>query len=274
MKKKPVKKRAKKRVAVSGGFDPLHIGHVRMFEAARKLGDELIVILNNDHWLRDKKGFAFMPQKERAELISALPFVDKVVITDHKPGDPDRSVVRMLKKVRPDIFANGGDRDKKDAGKESSSLNPEQALCRELGITLAFNVGRGGKVQSSSWMIKDAARAFGRSIRPWGEFYSWDTGEGWNLKTIYVKPGKRLSLQYHHHRSERWVLVAGDASAVIVRDGKTIETPLHVGETFIVEKMTPHRLVSKNGGILVEVAVGNFDESDIIRLEDDHGRIS
>lgn len=256
-------------VAVSGGFDPLHIGHVRMFQAARKHGDKLVVIVNNDNWLKDKKGFAFMPERERVEFLRSLPFIDRVVLTDHKPGEYaiDRSVCRTLKKVRPHVFANGGDR------KPDGDPVPEVQLCEELGIKVVYNVGRGGKVQSSSWMIREAARAFGRSVRPWGEFYGWDSGDTWNLKTIYVKPGKRLSLQYHHHRSERWVLVAGDASAVIVRDGHTIETPLHVGETFIVEKMTAHRLVSKNGGVLVEVAVGKFDENDIVRLEDDHGRV-
>ena len=269
---KVTKKRVVKKarwVAVSGGFDPLHIGHVRLFQEARKLGEKLVIILNNDNWLNDKKGFAFMPESERVELLRSFPFVDRVVVTDHQPGDYaiDRSVCRTLKKVRPHVFANGGDR------KPDGDPVPEVQLCEEMGIKVAYNVGRGGKVQSSSWMIKDAARAFGRSVRPWGEFYNWDTGDGWHLKTLYVKPNKRLSLQYHNHRSERWVLVAGDASAVIVRDGKTIETPLHVGETFIVEKMTPHRLLSHNGAILVEVAVGKFDESDIVRLEDDHGRV-
>lgn len=140
-------------VAVSGGFDPLHIGHIRLFEAARKLGDTLVVILNNDNWLLKKKGFAFMPEKDRKEILEFLRPVDRVVITRHKRDDPDRSVCRELRKIRPDIFANGGDRDRKDAKDVSSSLNPEQKLCRRLGIRMVFNVGLGGKVQSSSWLI-------------------------------------------------------------------------------------------------------------------------
>jgi len=107
-------------VAVSGGFDPVHAGHVRLLNNAKKLGDKLVVILNNDNWLLAKKGFVFMKE---------------------------------LKKLKPDIFANGGDRTKNDANKKSSSLNPEQELCGKLGIKMVFNVGHGGKIQSSSRLL-------------------------------------------------------------------------------------------------------------------------
>lgn len=252
-------------VAVSGGFDPLHIGHVRMFKEAKKKGDKLVVILNNDNWLKDKKGFAFMPQKERSELIGSFPFVDRVVLTDHVRNDTDRSVARTLAKVRPDIFANGGDRGLKNT--------LEMDVCAKLGIKMAFNIGKGGKVQSSSWMISAASRDAKRSVRPWGEFYGWDSGTGWYLKTLYVKPNKRLSLQYHHQRAERWVLVAGDATAITIEKGKVRLTRLKVGEIFIVPKKMPHRLTSRKGGTLVEIAFGTFDEDDIVRIEDDHGRV-
>lgn len=149
-----IRRKKKTVVAVSGGFDPIHVGHIRLFEAAKKLGDELVVILNGDNWLRAKKGAVFMPEKERAEVIAALRAVDRVVLTAHKKGDRDRSVCRELKKLKPAIFANGGDRDRVDAEKKGSSLNPEQKLCRRLGITMAFGVGRGGKVQSSSWLLE------------------------------------------------------------------------------------------------------------------------
>lgn len=147
-------------VAVSGGFDPLHVGHVRMFKEARKLGDKLVVILNNDNWLKNKKGFAFMPQEERKEIIESFSFVDKVVITDHKKNDPDMSVCRALAKVKPAIFGNGGDR------KPSGDPVPEVALCKKLGIRTVYNIGAGGKVQSSSWMIRDASKKLLRSARP------------------------------------------------------------------------------------------------------------
>lgn len=258
MKKKP------RIVAVSGGFDPLHIGHVRMFKAARALGDKLVVIMNNDHWLRMKKGFTFMPQKERAEIIKSFPFVDTVVFTDHTKGDTDTSVCRTLAKVKPAIFANGGDRVSKNV--------PEVALCKKLGIKVVFNVGRGGKVQSSSWMISNSRRPASKTVRPWGEYYGWDEGKGWNLKTIYVKPAQRLSLQYHHHREEWWLLVEGDATAIVHEGKEKLTIPLRKGEVFRVGKKQIHRLSSRKGGVVVEVAYGKFREDDIVRLQDDHGR--
>lgn len=138
-------------VAVSGGFDPVHIGHVRMFEEARKLGDRLVVIVNNDNWLRKKKGHAFMPEAERAEIIRAFRAVDEVMLTTHGEAPEDMSVCAELHKLKPDVFANGGDRKVDNV--------PELAVCEEIGCELAWNVGAGGKVQSSSWLIEAAAKA-------------------------------------------------------------------------------------------------------------------
>lgn len=146
-------KKRKTVVVVSGGFDPLHVGHVRLFNAAKKLGDRLVVILNNDNWLFAKKGFVFMKEQDRKEILESLSAVDEVVLTSHKRNDADRSVCRELRMIHPDIFANGGDRTPKDARKRTSSLNPEVALCEELGIKTVFNVGRGGKMRSSTELV-------------------------------------------------------------------------------------------------------------------------
>lgn len=97
-------------VAVSGGFDPIHIGHVRMFYEAKALGDELVVILNNDNWLRQKKRHIFMHQAERKAIIAALKPVDRVILTKHERNTKDMSVCLELQTLKPDIFANGGDR--------------------------------------------------------------------------------------------------------------------------------------------------------------------
>ncbi len=135
-------------VAISGGFDPMHIGHVRMIQEAAQLGDKLVVILNNDNWLRAKKGYVFMPQQERKELLEAVRGVDKVVLTKHPRNLTDNSVCEELRKIKPDIFANGGDR--------GNTNTPESLLCKKMGIKLVFEVGRGGKVQSSSWLVGKA----------------------------------------------------------------------------------------------------------------------
>lgn len=134
----------KKIVAVSGGFDPIHVGHVRMIQEAAALGDELVVIVNNDNWLMSKKGYVFMPQEQRKEIIEAMRGVTRVVFTSHGPDDEDRSVCRELRDIQPHIFANGGDR--------FADNIPEAIVCRELGIETIFNIGQGGKVQSSSWL--------------------------------------------------------------------------------------------------------------------------
>lgn len=131
-------------VAISGGFDPIHIGHVQLFQEAKKLGDELVVILNNDNWLMKKKGLVFMPQNERKKIIEAIKGVDRVVLTQHAPNSTDTSVCSELLKLRPHIFANGGDRTHKNI--------PEVPVCEKIGCKMVFSVG-GGKIQSSSWLL-------------------------------------------------------------------------------------------------------------------------
>lgn len=140
----------KKIVAVSGGFDPVHIGHIRLFKDAKKLGDKLVVILNNDHWFQVKGKKLFMPALERKEVIEALSPVDEVVISSHPKNTTDISVCRELRSLRPHIFANGGDR--------FADNIPEYNLCRELGIKMVFNVGKGGKIRSSSELLKNYSK--------------------------------------------------------------------------------------------------------------------
>ena len=146
---KPLKNGKRKEkivVAVSGGFDPLHIGHIQLLEEAKSLGNELVVILNNNNWLKKKKGFVFMPQQERKGILKSLRWVDKVIITGHGLNPKDMSVNSELRKIKPDIFANGGDRTKNNI--------PEVAVCKEINCKMVFNVGRDGKMQSSSCLLE------------------------------------------------------------------------------------------------------------------------
>lgn len=149
-------KQKKKVVMVSGGFDPVHIGHVRLFNEAKKLGDELVVYINNDNWLRKKKGYVFMPEHDRKEIIEAFEAVDRVIISNHIENTKDMSVCMGLMEIKPHIFANGGDRDEKDADNPNSSLYKERQIHQQIGVEMIYNVGHGGKVRSSSELVKKA----------------------------------------------------------------------------------------------------------------------
>lgn len=140
-----IKPKKQKLVMVSGGFDPIHPGHVRYFKEAKKLGDKLVVVINNDHWIRLKKGHGFMSAEDRAEIIRAFKDVDDVLISKHKKNTKDMSVCKELLLLRPDIFANGGDRFARNI--------PEFKICKDAGIKMVFNVG-GGKLRSSSALLK------------------------------------------------------------------------------------------------------------------------
>lgn len=127
-------------IMLSGGFDPLHVGHVRMIRAAAEYG-AVMIALNSDDWLRAKKGYAFMTWEQRCEILSAIRGVVGVVPVD----DSDGSVCQAIELVRPDAFGNGGDR--------IYSNTPEKKLCERLGVQLVWGLG-GGKVESSSELVE------------------------------------------------------------------------------------------------------------------------
>tara|TARA_R100000808_G_scaffold22517_1_gene49006 strand:- start:927 stop:1427 length:501 start_codon:yes stop_codon:yes gene_type:complete len=132
----------KKIVCVSGGFDPVHIGHLRMIEEASRYG-HVVVIVNSDEWLMRKKGYIFMPFEERCEILQGFKATGETSYVE----DSDNSVCEALQRIKPDYFANGGDR--------KTDNTPEMELCETLGIQLLWNVG-GGKIQSSSTLVNDA----------------------------------------------------------------------------------------------------------------------
>ena len=128
-----------KTIVISGGLDPIHVGHVNMIQAAANLGD-VIVVLNSDDWLKRKKGYVFMPYEERKYLLKQLKGVTEVSAVD----DTDGTVCEALRRLKPDMFGNGGDR--------TSENTPEMATCQELGIEMIWNLG-GKKIQSSSGLV-------------------------------------------------------------------------------------------------------------------------
>jgi D-beta-D-heptose 7-phosphate kinase/D-beta-D-heptose 1-phosphate adenosyltransferase len=133
-------------VMVSGGYDPVHVGHIHQFKEAKALGDRLVVVLNSDEWLRKKRGYLFMPYEERKEILESIRYVDEVVPCI----DEDNTVTKTMEKLRPDIFAKGGDRTPDNMPKT------EIQTCEKLGIKIVYGVG-GEKIQSSSWLL-DAIR--------------------------------------------------------------------------------------------------------------------
>ena len=129
-------------VCVSGGFDPVHIGHLRMIQEASKFG-KVIVIVNSDDWLMRKKGYIFMPFEERCEILEGFTATGETTNVD----DSDNTVCEALRRIKPDYFANGGDR--------KTDNTPEMDVCEELGIEMLWSVG-GGKIQSSSTLVDEA----------------------------------------------------------------------------------------------------------------------
>lgn len=132
-------------IALSGGFDPIHKGHVDMIEACAERG-RVHIYLNSDEWLKRKKGFIFMPFEDRAAILWAIKGVEMVL----QVLDTDDTVCETLRKFKPNVFANGGDR--------KSDNTPEVQVCNELGIQLMWNMG-GDKIESSSALVERAVEA-------------------------------------------------------------------------------------------------------------------
>jgi D-beta-D-heptose 7-phosphate kinase/D-beta-D-heptose 1-phosphate adenosyltransferase len=191
-------------VLVTGGFDPLHSGHIAYFEAAKQLGDELWVGLNSDSWLANKKGRSFMPVQERASIVKNLRMVDRVV-TDFDDSDGSASgAVHKAYTLGAEhiVFANGGDR--------GTGNTPEQHDFRHTpNIEFVFGVGGEDKKNSSSWILKEWQAP--KTERAWGHYRELYSGDGFAVKELVIAPHSKLSMQRHEHRSETWNLVSGEA---------------------------------------------------------------
>lgn len=193
-------------VVVSGGFDPVHSGHIRLIKAARELGDQLIVGINSDEWLARKKGRAFMPWPERLTVLNNLKQVDEVYTFD----DEDGTACHLLQQVRahyPDariIFANGGDRTRDNI--------PEMNV---PGIEFVFGVGGEDKTNSSSWILQEWKTP--KTERAWGYYrVLHEAGDQVKVKELTVDPGQRLSMQRHSQRAEHWFVSEGTATVYTI----------------------------------------------------------
>jgi D-beta-D-heptose 7-phosphate kinase/D-beta-D-heptose 1-phosphate adenosyltransferase len=188
-------------VLITGGFDPLHSGHIAYFKAAKKLGDLLIVGVNSDEWLARKKGAPFMPYRERSEIVRNIVGVDFVIDFDDSDGSARHAIqmVRQSYPGNPIIFANGGDR--------TQTNIPEMDII-DNNLEFAFGVGGEDKKNSSSWILQEWKTP--KTERLWGYYRVLHTvGSNVKVKELTVDPGKSLSLQRHEYRSEIWFVAEG-----------------------------------------------------------------
>ena len=256
----------KKAVLVTGGFDPIHSGHIEYLKKASLLGDFLIVGVNSNNWLKRKKDFFFMDWNERALIIKNLCMVDSVISFDDSDDSASGAIDQCLKKYSRIIFANGGDR--------SSKNIPEIDLYKNNhAVDFVFSVGGENKTNSSSKITKDLFNklSFKEVKKPWGEYKTLISHDGYKVKKISVNPGERLSLQLHNKRSEHWMIVKGTAEVTLngILANKTVNDYIFIPIGF------EHRIMNIGDDqlVFIEVNLGDYiEEDDIIRLEDDYGR--
>jgi cytidyltransferase-like protein len=190
-------------VLITGGFDPLHSGHIAYFKAARALGDILVVGVNSDAWLTRKKGSPFMPYKERAEIVRNIVGVDFVIDFNDSDGSA-KHAIQMVRQSYPQdaiIFANGGDR--------TNDNIPEMDIADD-NLQFVFGVGGFNKANSSSWILQEWKAP--KTERQWGYYRVLHEVSGMKVKELTVNPGKSLSMQRHNHRAEYWIVSEGQAA--------------------------------------------------------------
>ena len=193
-------------VIVTGGFDPIHSGHISYLNHADHLGDHVVVGLNSDAWLTRKKGRPFMPWQERMTVLDNLHMVGEVI----EFNDDDGSSIDAIRKVREKypndeiIFANGGDR--------TSENIPEQVFD---DVEFVFGVGGEDKKNSSSWILEDWKKP--KTHRAWGYYrVLHEVGTNTKLKELTVNPKTCLSMQRHDKRAEFWFVAEGEATVYTV----------------------------------------------------------
>ena len=190
-------------VLVTGGFDPLHSGHIAYFKAAKELGDHLIVGVNSNEWLTRKKGRPFMPFEERVAIIKELEVVDKVIGFDDIDDSACQAIFHtMSTNTGTIIFANGGDR--------TNTTTPEYSMYGDHpNVEFVFGVGGENKANSSSCILDEWKTQ--KTERDWGYWRVLDDNpkKVYKVKELVIYPGKSLSDQKHFKRSEQWAILEG-----------------------------------------------------------------
>jgi cytidyltransferase-like protein len=248
-------------VIVTGGFDPLHSGHIEYFKAARELGDHLVVGVNSDAWLERKKGKAFMPFEERCAIIKELDCVNEVIGFDDDDDTACAAIFQVLSTVGSQtkvVFANGGDRTKDNI--------PEMIY---NDVEFVFGVGGEDKKNSSSWILKEWSQP--TTERAWGKYTVLDKGEGWQVKQLEFYEEHALSDQRHFKRSEHWHVVDGVINMFLEdKSGNRTSHLLVPGDSIDIPVGYWHKAVNldNKSAKVIEVWMGQeLSEDDIERRD-------
>ena len=248
-------------IVASGGFDPLHTGHIDYLKAAKSFGDYLIVALNSDEWLINKKGKNLMHYNDRFAVINNLKMVDEVI---NFKDDQIGSCIDALLKVRkmyPDdevIFCNGGDR---------NNLNiPEMSVEK---VKFKFGVGGNKKINSSSEILKNFL--YENETRVWGKFFNLFIDDGIKVKNLIVDPQKGMSFQKHKKRNEIWFIHKGSCIVNFSEGSPDSAKKVKINnrEIFKVKKECWHQIINPNKRPchIIEIQYGEYtEEDDIERL--------
>lgn len=252
----------KKIVIATGGFDPVHSGHIEYLKEARKLGDSLVVGANSDEWLRRKKGREFMPWDERSAILSALEVVERVIRFDDSDGSA-KDAIKQVRSIWPYdkiIFANGGDR---------TNANIPEMDIEDDNLEFVFGVGGEHKMNSSSWILQEWKAP--KTERQWGYYrVLHENNQEVKLKELTVEPSQRLSMQKHQDRAEHWFVAEGTATVYTINQSTDAEL-LGVFEKFKhihINKTEWHQLCNETDSPLkiIEIQYGErCEEEDIER---------
>ena len=226
-------------VLCTGGYDPVHSGHIEYFKAARELGDHLVVGVNSDDWLTRKKGRPFMSFEERAEIIKHLEMVDEVIGFNDDDDSACSAIMQVLSTKSAQwklIFANGGDRN-------SAKNTPEfKTYGEHPDVEFCWGVGGKNKKNSSSWILEEWKNP--KTVRPWGWYRVLDDKpeKGYKVKELVIAPGKSLSNQRHKLRSEHWYVLNGECHMITEYNGRIDQRYLHEKTSgFIIENEVWHK---------------------------------
>lgn len=225
--------RKQKIVLVTGGFDPLHSGHIAFFQEAKKLGDKLIVGINSDAWLTRKKGQAFMSFSERKTIIENLGMVDDILSFDDSDDTASGAIYKLMATAgygKHIIFANGGDRNEENT--------PEYNTYQD-DIEFVYGVGGDYKINSSSTLLENWKQP--KVKRNWGWYRVLQDRNGYKIKELVINPNSSLSMQKHFKRAEHWYVLKGVCHLKVDTGENIEEHELTPNKSFTIDKEIWHQ---------------------------------